>query len=242
MSSVFPYAGIQFMTFDFIKKRFVSEGHKNHMTGAESFFAGSTAGVISVICTYPLDLTRAQLAVIKKKKTGHNRGFLNVIVNTYRERGIAGLYRGISPTLLGILPYAGVAFAINEQTKKKITFANDRAPTLVEKLLSGGLSGLVAQSITYPLEITRRRMQTVGLVSCKEGSSLLKQPGSVGVSYHAKEIPLSMYDTITVLLREQGWRGLFKGLSMNWVKGPISFSISFTAYDYWKTVFSIEEQ
>jgi len=118
--------------------------------------------------------------------------------------------------------------------KRKITITNDRDPTLTEKLLSGGLSGLVAQSLTYPLEITRRRMQTVGLVSREESSTLMRQPGA------AKEVPLSMKDTMKTLLKEQGWRGLFKGLSMNWIKGPIAFSISFTTYDYLKVIFAVQ--
>eukprot|EP00588_Corethron_pennatum_P012291 CAMPEP_0194268696 /NCGR_PEP_ID=MMETSP0169-20130528/2961_1 /TAXON_ID=218684 /ORGANISM="Corethron pennatum, Strain L29A3" /LENGTH=350 /DNA_ID=CAMNT_0039010017 /DNA_START=231 /DNA_END=1283 /DNA_ORIENTATION=+ len=237
---VFPYAGIQFMTFDWVKKYFIAEENRLHMTSAESLVAGSSAGVVSVLLTYPLDLTRAQLAVLKKNKTGPNQGFVQVIGSTYKERGVPGLYRGISPTLLGILPYAGVAFTINEQLKRKIMSTNDRDPTLIEKLLSGGLSGLVAQSLTYPLEITRRRMQTVGLVSCNESSSLLRQPGAPETGHRAKEVPLSMHDTMRTLLKEQGWRGLFKGLSMNWVKGPIAFSISFTTYDYLKVIFAVE--
>ena len=41
----------------------------------------------------------------------------------------------------------------------------------------------------------------------------------------------SMGKIMSQLMKEQGVRGFFKGLSMNWVKGPISFSISFTAFD-----------
>jgi hypothetical protein len=40
-----------------------------------------------------------------------------------------------------------------------------------------------------------------------------------------------MMKTMSHLLEEQGLRGFFKGVSMNWVKGPIAFSISFTAFD-----------
>jgi hypothetical protein len=81
-----------------------------------------TAGAVSVCATYPLDLTRAQLAVLRTK-TGPgqvNNGFASVIYNNYQSRGVVGLFRGITPTLMGILPYSGLAFAFNEQAKRKV--------------------------------------------------------------------------------------------------------------------------
>ena len=35
-------------------------------------------------------------------------------------KGMIGLYRGITPTLAGMIPYAGIAFTINEQGKKHV--------------------------------------------------------------------------------------------------------------------------
>ena len=43
--------------------------------------------------------------------------------------------------------------------------------------------------------------------------------------------PPSMITTMRHLFEEQGIRGFYKGVSMNWVKGPIAFSISFTTFD-----------
>lgn len=34
-------------------------------------------------------------------------------------------------------------------------------------------------------------------------------------------------------------RGMFKGLSVNWVKGPVAISISFTTFDFLKRQFGI---
>ena len=49
-------------------------------------------------------------------------GFLFIFSNvTYFAQGIAGLYQGITPTVLGILPYAGIAFTINEQGKRRVS-------------------------------------------------------------------------------------------------------------------------
>jgi len=41
------------------------------------------------------------------------------------------------------------------------------------------------------------------------------------------------------VFKEQGAAGLFKDLSMNWVKGPVGISISFTTFDFLKRQFGI---
>jgi hypothetical protein len=92
MLRVFPYSGIQFMAFDKCKSYMVHakqrEGlplHQQHLSPLESLLAGSVAGVVSVFATYPLDLTRAQLAVHVKSKVdgGRRPTFLNTLTSTY---------------------------------------------------------------------------------------------------------------------------------------------------------------
>ena len=152
-------------------------------------------------------------------------------------QGFKGLYRGISPTLLGILPYSGVAFTINEQAKKKISVVTGREPTTIERMQCGALAGLVAQSMTYPLEVTRRRMQTIGIVRAAGTDAAVNVLGGTIRTSNAHRVAQilekdpTMLATLTHVLREQGIRGLFKGVSMNWVKGPVAFSISFTTFD-----------
>lgn len=48
----------------------------------------------------------------------------------------------------------------------------------------------------------------------------------------------SIVHTMRDIAREEGLvRGLYKGLSMNWVKGPIAVGISFTTFDLMKILF-----
>jgi hypothetical protein len=42
------------------------------------------------------------------------------LVCDHNNQGMAGLFRGLSPTVLGIIPYSGIAFALNEQGKRKV--------------------------------------------------------------------------------------------------------------------------
>ena len=317
MIRVFPYSGIQFMTYDRMKSIFLKkqqqqsqvgagggdkENHKVGLTPIESLFAGMVAGTASVICTYPLDLTRAQLAVLKKHKkhkqrAGHghghgqnaahattvNKSFIHVIRDNYKLRGFQGLWRGITPTIIGIIPYSGIAFTLNEQGKREIIHTTGRDITTIERMICGGLAGLIAQTLTYPIEVTRRRMQTVGLLSTNDvtafsslncpittgrntasaattsatsspmastASTVTRTtaiPGSSSVSSSSmaaassrrmtatsssSSSPPTLISTIRDLYVEQGIRGFYKGVTMNWIKGPMAFSISFTCYDH----------
>ena len=329
MIRVFPYSGIQFMTFDFCKSHFLSQKHQHHdvdkhvpsvitsttnhqiaavpfdpvidpsspnntsdssnnsnrhdrkygLSPMESLVSGMIAGTVSVICTYPLDLVRAQLAVLKHNKTSPigstpqqqvsknhivqsvskaptqittippNHGFVQVLRDNYVRGGIAGLFRGITPTLFGILPYSGIAFTLNEQGKREIQHIMGRDVTTMERLQCGAFSGLIAQTVTYPIEVTRRRMQTIGLVNKNDTAlstclgdnkgtnsaattTLKAAPHTSTTAALPPQQPPTLNSTITHLYNEQGIRGFLKGVSMNWMKGPIAFAISFTTFDH----------
>jgi hypothetical protein len=88
-----------------------------------------------------------------------------------------------------------------------------------------------SQSATYPLDVVRRRMQTAGLVSggSIEGTLYGQQKGQ------GEGGRLSMVGTLTHVYRTEGYRGLFKGLSMNWIKVGRS-SVSYVSTATWATV------
>ena len=102
MLRVFPYAGIQFMVFERCKTALLQSHQKQYeanralnpsfkrpkwgLSPTESLVAGMAAGVTSVIATYPLDLTRAQLAVLRRKKYDKNAGFVGVLTDNYKKR------------------------------------------------------------------------------------------------------------------------------------------------------------
>ena len=128
--------------------------------------------------------------------------------------------------------------------------------TNIERMQCGAISGLFAQSITYPLEVTRRRMQTIGIVatSGREAATAALGPKTGNQCSKAVEAaeaairqvqptkPPTMISIIKELYAEQGYRGFFKGVSLNWFKGPIAFSISFTAFDIFQGFLETEKE
>lgn len=87
------------------------------------------------------------------------------------------------------------------------TGENNPHPTF--RFCFGATAGLIGQTASYPLDIVRRRMQT-----------------------HRGYTEIGIVGTLRKVLLEEGLiHGLYKGLSLNWVKGPIAVGISFTSFD-----------
>lgn len=223
MLRVVPYAAITYLSFDFYQSR-VNELLKQWFSVAcdekhdvfVRFFCGALAGATSTTCTYPLDLMRARFAANSTDKKKRFPSYHVAFRRATEREGIRSLYSGLFPTLVGIMPYAGCSFACFETIKKKLVqhydYTGDKDIPALQRLMAGGFSGLVAQSVTYPLDIVRRRMQVTP-----------NRYPSVGAA-------------LRTIYREEGFKqGLFKGLSMNWIKGPIAVATSFTVNDLIKS-------
>lgn len=227
MVRIVPYAAIQYTAHEQFKRLLNRDKRKKHLPPHLRLLAGSLAGITSTSCTYPLDLARARMAVTDKNAYSN---FFQVFVKIYRKEGIRTLYRGFTPTVLGSIPYSGISFFTYESLKKKhAEWAKGKDPTPLERLSFGALAGLLGQSATYPLDIVRRRMQTAG------------------VTGHEHDYT-SIISTYRSVVKEEGFiKGMYKGLSMNWVKGPIAVGVSFTTFDItvrWlrkQTMFHYEE-
>ena len=90
----------------------------------------------------------------------------------------------------------------------------EKKPNALYALLFGACAGICGQTSSYPLDIVRRRMQTSGINGCDKYETIRQ--------------------TLKKLYTEEGFRSFYKGLSMNWVKGPLAVGISFSSYDTFK--------
>jgi solute carrier family 25 phosphate transporter 23/24/25/41 len=113
----------------------------------------------SLVATYPLDIVRTRLSIqsasfeILKNSSKKIPGMWETMKLMYKvEGGIIALYRGLGPTIAGVAPYVGINFATYEAMRKAMTAEGQENPSAIGKLVAGGVSGAVAQSITYPFE------------------------------------------------------------------------------------------
>lgn len=129
------------------------------LTPLRRLICGGFAGVTSVTFTYPLDIVRTRLSIqsasfaaLGPRAAGKLPGMWPTMVKMYKtEGGLAGLYRGIIPTVAGVAPYVGLNFAVYESVREYFTPKGDKNPAWYRKLAAGAVSGGVAQTCTYPL-------------------------------------------------------------------------------------------
>lgn len=148
-------------------------------------------------------------------------GIQDVFRRVYNEGGVRSLYRGVGPTLVGILPYAGLKFYIYEELKRRVPAEHQNS--IVLRLSCGALAGLFGQTFTYPLDVVRRQMQVENL-----------QNG--GPRYR------NTIEGLREIIRRQGWKQLFAGLSINYIKVVPSVAIGFTTYDLMKSWLNLTSQ
>ncbi|XP_055616712.1 mitochondrial coenzyme A transporter SLC25A42 [Toxorhynchites rutilus septentrionalis] len=214
MARIIPYSAIQFTAHEQWKK--VLQVDLHHDTEVRRFLAGSLAGITSQSLTYPLDLARARMAVTDKY-SGY-RTLREVFVKIWQCEGPRTFYRGYWATIMGVIPYAGTSFFTYDTLKKEYgKRTGDYSPNTLVSLVFGAAAGVIGQSSSYPLDIVRRRLQTTG------------------VTVHCVDRYLTIGSMLMKIYREEGIiRGFYKGLSMNWIKGPIAVGISFATYDHIK--------
>eukprot|EP01134_Creolimax_fragrantissima_P004217 CFRG4217T1 len=199
---IVPFASIQFMSHE--QYLLMASDSNGEISSPLRFLAGSAAGATATTLTYPLDAMRARMAV--SKHSSLKEGLVHM-----QQQGVRITYRGLIPTLAGIIPYAGTSFFAYGRLLQEYSNQHGREVGTVPRLACGALAGLCGQTISYPLDIVRRRMQTDEI--------------GTGRRYY------TIVQTVLDISHKEGWRGMYKGLSLNWIKGPVAVAISFTTYD-----------
>ncbi|KAL1494883.1 hypothetical protein ABEB36_010398 [Hypothenemus hampei] len=157
MARIVPYSAIQFTAHEQWKR--VLKVDQNNGPNERLFLAGALAGLTSQALTYPFDLARARMAVTHKFEYSTLR---QVFVKIYSIEGSRAFWRGFVPTMVGVIPYAGMSFFTYDTLKRlyREHVNNSFVIHPVASLIFGAIAGIISQSTSYPFDIVRRRMQT----------------------------------------------------------------------------------
>lgn len=196
-------------------------------------FAGCTAGVSTVLALQPLDVIKTRLQV----QDGAGgiipayKGTIDALQHIVKEEGWRALYSGLTPALIGSGMAWGIYFFTYNHAKERYQKTSPQKKlSPAYHLLSAAEAGAVVCFATNPVWVVKTRLQLqyraisrVGFSAAgASGVSTAAATAATGIAQQAAmsaaSIPKSpvMYsgflDCLTQIARQEGVRGLYKGL------------------------------
>lgn len=199
----FPTQALNFAFKDQIKALFgfkKDEGYWKWFAG--NLASGGIAGALSLAFVYSLDYARTRLANDAKSAKGDGKGReFNGLVDVYKKTlasdGIAGLYRGFGPSVVGIVVYRGLYFGLYDSLKP-VVLVGPLEGSFLASFLLGWVVTTGASTASYPLDTVRRRMMMTSGQAVKYDGAL---------------------DCFRKVVAAEGIKSLFKGCGANILRG-----------------------
>jgi len=161
----FPTQAFNFAFKDTIKAMFPKYSPKTQFW---SFFAvnmasGGLAGAGSLTIVYPLDYARTRLASDVGSGKRAFSGLTDCLVKTAKgPKGFLSLYNGFGVSVVGIIPFRGTYFGVNDTLVGSIPkeLKNDHGfKGIAVKFGCAQTAALCAAYASYPFDTVRRRLQ-----------------------------------------------------------------------------------
>ncbi|KAI9883104.1 MAG: RNA polymerase II holoenzyme cyclin-like subunit [Watsoniomyces obsoletus] len=126
---MFPYAAIDLGTFEYLKRGIATKNARERGCHEEDASPGSIAtagigafsGALGASVVYPLNLLRTRLqAQGTQSHPAIYNGIWDVTKKTYYREGVKGLFKGLTPNLLKVVPAVSISYVVYENSKKML--------------------------------------------------------------------------------------------------------------------------
>ncbi|XP_027179544.1 folate transporter 1, chloroplastic isoform X1 [Coffea eugenioides] len=184
----------------------------------ENATAGALAGLATVTFSHPLDVVRTRFQVHDGRISNlpSYKNTPHALFTIARSEGLRGLYAGFYPAVLGSTFSWGLYFFFYSKAKQRyLENRPELSPGL--HLASAAEAGALVSLCTNPVWLVKTRLQ-------------LQTPQQVR--------PYSgFHDALRTILKEEGWKALYKGLVPSLFLQVTHGAIQFTAYEELRKAF-----
>ncbi|XP_060064214.1 peroxisomal membrane protein PMP34-like [Ylistrum balloti] len=208
---------VYFYTYNGLKAIFL--GHTGKPDALKDLTFAFMAGVINVLVTTPLWVvnTRLKLQGIKfqtekyrEKKMPKYKGILDALLKIAKMEGIGTLWNGTLPAF-ALASNPSIQFMVYEMVKRyfqKLLVTKDLSGLLY--FVIGAIAKATATIITYPLQVVQSRLRA---------------------GYNKEERSGSILSCLKELLRQQGAKGLYKGMEAKLLQTVLTAALMFMVYE-----------
>ncbi|XP_010532254.1 PREDICTED: nicotinamide adenine dinucleotide transporter 2, mitochondrial-like [Tarenaya hassleriana] len=175
--------------------------------------AGAAAGAIAATFVCPLDVIKTRLQVLGLPETpaGQRGGVIvTSLQSIIKNEGFRGLYRGLSPTIIALLPNWAVYFTVYGKLKDLLQSSDGKLSVGANMIAAAG-AGASTAIATNPFWVVKTRLMTQGM-----------RPDVVPYK--------SILSAFSRICHEEGFRGLYSGILPS-LAGISHVAIQFPAYE-----------
>lgn len=196
----------------------------------------------SVAVSYPLDFVRGRLTTQGAGTKTQYDGIWDAMKTITRQEGPFALYKGVDVSLVGIFPYIGTNFMVYGTLKEEVARRLDTRVADMPwwaTLLAGGTAGACAQTVAYPFDLLRRRVQVEGFGAVSEANQAAADAEAAGKPPKQLLGQMRMDRAFAHIVRSEGFGALYKGLIPNYLKVFPTMAVHFWVYEQCKRVFGL---
>ncbi|GET92372.1 mitochondrial carrier protein-like protein [Leishmania tarentolae] len=181
---------------------------------------GAVAGLGAQGILYPLEVVKTRVVVSRTNE--YKGGVAEIVRLAYQKGGVMEFYRGFVPNMVGIIVYRGLEMGLYSSAQQSIMMyrmqvrkmnRHEASLNSAEVGVVGMFSSTVAQTVSYPLNVIRTRLQTQG------------------TNGRAKKYT-GMVDCMVKMIRNKGVTSLFSGLTANYLKAVPASACTFVVFEW----------
>ncbi|CAF3591402.1 unnamed protein product [Rotaria sp. Silwood1] len=180
------------------------------------FITGSIAASIAVVSCQPVDILRTRFVGQGEPKIYHS--YIQAINLIWIRDGFHGFYRGLIPAIILYAPVSALTFGFYELFNRAWNHLPIQNIDSIKHVFNGGAAGVLAKFVVYPFDLTKKRLE---VVQFEEARSKFGQT----------RIYSGMINCISEIIRNEGFTGLYKGITPSLIKAYLSTAVTLSIYD-----------
>ncbi|CAG7954032.1 unnamed protein product [Penicillium olsonii] len=185
---------------------------------AVNLIAGGGAGMMEALVCHPLDTIKVRMQLSRRATApgAKPRGFVATGAQIVKKETALGLYKGLGAVLGGIIPKMAIRFTSYEAYKSALADPTTGQVTSKATFLAGLAAGVTeAVAVVNPMEVVKIRLQA--------------QHHSLADPLDAPKYRSAPHALFTVI-KEEGFRVLYRGVSLTALRQGTNQAANFTAY------------
>ncbi|XP_069793217.1 mitochondrial S-adenosylmethionine carrier protein isoform X2 [Narcine bancroftii] len=181
----FPNAALFFVTYE-CTKSMLGPRVSSKKAPFLHMFAASLGEVVACLIRVPTEVVK------QRSQACPTLGTYKVFIETLKQEGILGLYRGFGSTVKREIPFSLVQFPLWEFLKALWSWNQNHAVDSWQSAVCGAFAGGFAAAVTTPLDVAKTRI-------------MLAKTGTMAASG-------KVLSTLSNIWKNQGISGLFAGI------------------------------